>query len=68
MESAGAVFLPAAGYRDGTDVDYVGSAGYYWSATPYDASNAYELYFNSYSLNPPRDDGRYRGQSVRLVR
>lgn len=27
------IFLPAAGYRDGTDRDYRGSYGYYWSAT-----------------------------------
>ena len=31
MESAGAVFLPAAGYRSGTRVWYVGEYSYYWS-------------------------------------
>lgn len=38
MEAAGAVFLPAAGYRFGTEVDYVGTYGIYWSSTPVDAS------------------------------
>ena len=68
MESAGAVFLPAAGYRDGTDVDDVGSNGNYWAATPYDTYGAYHLYFYSYDLGPQIDDGRYLGFSVRLVR
>lgn len=32
MEKAGAVFLPAAGYRWGADVFFVGAGGYYWVA------------------------------------
>ena len=69
MESAGAVFLPAAGYRDGTDVLLVGLYGYYWSATPYNTNNAYILLvFNSYSLNPLHYNDRDNGSSVRLVR
>ena len=35
----GAVFLPAAGNRGGTDVDGVGSYGCYWSSTPYEAED-----------------------------
>ena len=68
LEAHGAVFLPAAGYRDGTDVNRVGSNGIYWSATPFDTSNAYNLDFNSNYLYP--QDSRYRsnGLSVRLVR
>ena len=68
MESAGAVFLPAAGYRRGTDVGSVGSSGYYWSATPGGTYDAYDLYFVSNYLNPQYDDGRGGGRSVRLVR
>ena len=34
MEKAGAVFLPAAGDRDGTGVYLVGLSGGYWSAAP----------------------------------
>ena len=33
LEAAGAVFLPAAGYRDGSNVGRVQYYGYYWSAT-----------------------------------
>ena len=32
------IFLPAAGYRNGSSLDVAGSYGYYWSSTP-DASN-----------------------------
>ena len=68
LESAGAVFLPAAGNRYGTNVYYVQYYGFYWSATEYDSGRAYYLYFRSdivlmHILNY-RDDG----QSVRLVK
>ena len=69
MEKAGAVFLPAAGYRDGTVVYGVGSRGFYRSATPYDTYIAYYLDFYSYYLNPQGNFyDRNFGQSVRLVR
>lgn len=67
MESAGAVFLPAAGYRSGTSINYVGSIGYYWSSTASSASNAYFVYFNSSNGDPSSDYNRYYGRSVRLV-
>lgn len=68
MESAGAVFLPAAGSRYGTGVLNVGSFSHYWSATPFGTSYAYYLYFDSSYLSPQNYDGRYYGLSVRLVR
>ncbi len=66
MEANGAVFLPAAGYRYGTGVYYVGS-GYYWSSSANDSNSAYGLYFSSDAVDP---DGGSRdgGRSVRLVR
>lgn len=68
MEEAGAVFLPAAGYRYGTDVSLVGSYGYYWSSTPYQEDNVAIMYFNSRSLIPQNDSSkRYFGLPVRLV-
>ena len=68
FESAGAVFLPAAGYRYGTDVYYVGSYGRYWSATPFATmGSAFRLFFNSDYLDPQNGNGRGNGQSVRLV-
>ena len=68
MESAGAVFLPAAGDHLGTSVNYVGSYGGYWSATPRGTDNAYNLYFDSNYLNPQNYYYRNYGPSVRLVR
>ena len=69
LEAAGCVFLPAAGKRNGTTVDEVGSLGVYWSSTAYGIYYAYSLYFNSSSMLPTRSAGyRYFGYSVRLVR
>ena len=68
MEDNGAVFLPAAGGRYGTDVSHVGSRGYYWSSTPDGEYSAYDLYFSSSDLFPQNYYGRYDGLTVRLVR
>ena len=68
VESAGAVFLPAAGSRNGTYVNFVGSYGYYWSSAPNSENYAYDMYFGSYRLDPRNYNFRYGGQSVRLVR
>lgn len=70
METAGAVFLPAAGYRNDTSVSSVGSYGSYWSSTPNDTNtdHAYYLYFYSSDVNPASKLHRYYGYSVRLVR
>ena len=69
MEQHGAIFLPAAGYRNGTVVNAVGSEGYYWSATHYEYNNdsAYCLYFNNTYQNSYIMRSRYSGISVRLV-
>ena len=66
MESTGAVFLPAAGYRHGTSVYHVGYYGRYWSSTPYEACLAYGPSF--YSLVTGRNGDSSNAQSVRLVR
>jgi hypothetical protein len=46
-KNGNSIFLPAAGYRGGTDVVYVGTRGYYWSGTlnECNADHAYHLYF-----------------------
>lgn len=67
LESAGAVFLPAAGNRYGTGVYVVQDYGYYWSATEYDSYGAYYLRFSSGAADVD-DIGRYYGHSVRLVK
>ena len=67
MESAGAVFLPAAGDRYGTSVYHVGSYGSYWSSSAYDSVSAWGLYFDGSGAYMDYN-GRYYGLSVRLVR
>lgn len=69
MESAGAVFLPAAGGRNGTSVGSVGGDGGYWSSSPnpYNADDARYFYFGSGNTGV-YNSGRYYGYSVRLVR
>ena len=67
LEAAGAVFLPATGYRGGSNVNVVQGHGYYWSATELNSYNAYFLFFIS---NDAVMDyfSRHPGQSVRLVK
>ncbi len=67
MESGGAVFLPAAGVRDGTTVLDVSTIGYYWSSTHFSSNNAYDLSFYTNGLGPQYDDRRNDGFAVRLV-
>ena len=64
----GCVFLPAAGRRYGISVGYVGSNGYYWSATSCDSTFACYVYFNDANMVPQGYGRRYIGLSVRLVR
>ncbi len=61
------VFLPAAGWRNGTNVNNVGSNGNYWSATYNNSDNAYNVNFNDSNLNAENWNNRKNGQSVRLV-
>lgn len=67
LEALGAVFLPAAGYRDGSNVAVVQIYGEYWSSTTDDSDYARSLYFYSDEANVDYFD-RYYGQSVRLVK
>lgn len=70
MESAGAVFLPAAAYRHGVDsnINYTALGGFYWSSTPSSTDKAYYLNFYSNDLDPQFNEMRYGGRPVRLVR
>ena len=68
LEASGAVFLPAAGYRSGTSLSYVGSRGNYWMDNYVDANNVRYLYFDSGNVLTTSYYLRYEGRSVRLVR
>ena len=69
MESAGAVFLPAAAYRHwDLNIKYTDLGGFYWSSTPYDSDKAYYLNFYYNDLDPQFKEMRYGGRPVRLVR
>ena len=63
------VFLPAAGFREGSDVYAVGDYGYYWSSSA-DKEKRYSAYvviFNSDNVSPDVSDDRDYGYSVRLI-
>ncbi|MBR6117408.1 MAG: leucine-rich repeat protein [Paludibacteraceae bacterium] len=68
MESAGAVFLPAAGVREGTDIYQVNLYGWYWASTPNetDGGKAYYLWFDK-SSQGVTEYNRWKSKSVRLV-
>ena len=73
FEAHGAVFLPAAGIRDGTAFssgDPGSMGGYYWSrsSTANSGSDAYHVVFKAGDLNPSSTHSRHYGCSVRLVK
>lgn len=61
-EANGAVFLPAAGQRQNTNVSYAGTSGYYWSSSVQGSRFASCFIDGSQDRFP-----RYCGLSVRLV-
>lgn len=69
METAGCVFLPAAGYREGTSVQSAGSSCSYRSSTRLTSTTdmVNYVYFTATNLNVSGSNyGRY-GQCIRLV-
>lgn len=67
MEYAGAVFLPAAGTRNGKEMDKVGTEGRYRSSSLNGESLAYTLDFSQEDLYAKSNHSLFYGQSVRLV-
>ena len=63
------IFLPAAGYRDGSSLANAGSYGRYWSRTLHESYpySAWFLFFNSSRIYT-NGYFRYHGRSVRPVR
>ena len=67
MEAAGAVFLPAAGYRLGMTTTTTASEGYYWSTTHVDGDKSWSVKITS-SSSTLNQTYASQGCSVRLVR
>ncbi|MBQ0129318.1 MAG: hypothetical protein KBT57_05715 [bacterium] len=71
METAGAVFLPAAGMRNGDFVYHVMSSGDYWTSKCLQNTGSqygsYALYFGYEIVRPDYVVDRHSGLSVRLV-
>ena len=71
MEAAGAVFLPAAGFRGGTWLSTLGEGGSYWASTCNADRQAYALLFINGLVNARAEctyeKDRGYGRSVRLV-
>ena len=68
--SASSIFLPAAGYGDGSSWGDAGENGFYYSATEASSEYAYSLYFytSEKSANSDANNKKYCGRSVRPVR
>ena len=73
INSAGIVFLPAAGLRQGSSItlEWYGPIGYYWSSSVCNnepgAYKAYVVYLQGSRITPDYSDSRKIGSSVRLV-
>ena len=73
-KSSDSIFLPAAGYYDGTTLNQLGSYGYYWSRENNKSSSsysdysydAYYLFFYTISYSSS-DSYRCHGRSVRPI-
>lgn len=63
------IFLPAAGYRDGTSTFYTGTYGYYWISTYYSAELYFARFLNFDSGSASKDymSARFCGYTVRAV-
>ena len=70
MEAAGAVFLPAAGNRYGTDVNALAAGiGYYWTGDLGEsASTANVLSFAGYTKAKNNEGPRCQGHAIRPIR
>ena len=68
LEAAGCVFLPAAGYRQASNVTDAGMGAGYWSSSSGTATSAVGLYFESNDMTIQYVGSRKYGFSVRLVR
>ena len=66
--SSASLFLPAAGYCDGADLNLAGGYGYYWSHSVYSDNPGYAWYLYFQDGNQYMESFyRYGGRSVRPV-
>lgn len=68
MEAAGAVFLPAAGERKGTQIGYGNARGFYWTSSANNALSAVPVHFIDTMIYSDSRYRRYYGHAVRLAR
>lgn len=68
LESAGAIFLPAAGVREHGNANFAGYNGVYWSSSSDGNEMAYFVHFNWDWLYPQSLYYNHNGLSVRLVK
>jgi hypothetical protein len=67
LEANGAVFLPAGGERIGTEVDFSGGMGLYWSSSYESWLEIYGICFSDSEISAIEKGPRCFGKSVRLV-
>ena len=67
MEEAGAIFLPAVGYRQGNSIYASGSKGYYWTTSPNGGCGPMNLEFSAEYIKI-NSAYRYSGLSIRLIK
>lgn len=67
LEEAGAVFLPATGRREGTEIKYMQQDGNYQSGTMISSTNNLYMLFTAEYLTTSNSD-RNKGRAVRLVK
>lgn len=67
MEEAGAIFLPAFGYRQGNSIYGSGSKGYYWTTSPNGGCGPITLEFSAKEIIT-NSSYRYSGLSIRLIK
>ena len=67
-KNGNSIFLPAAGYMEGSELHYAGTAGRYWSQTrhPYHPQCAMELFFST-EYHYAYFYRRFRGYPIRPI-
>lgn len=62
------IFIPAAGFYNGTTLSRKGQYGLYWTRDYYSSDHAHNMGMTSGGINPNNNDYRNYGFTVRAVR